>query len=448
MDVTFYTFSKRMNSTAQPTGGTNIDCAMRTGYSDIRPKIEFRGDPRPFNYMKIGNNYYYITDKTFNAEENFFVVEGERDPLATFRSAIFNTVLPILRTSKSGFYADYLQDSLALTYARTGKRALQFGSDLIGDDIVLDRNNQSVVVAIAGTGFRVMSMYSYDQLISNMFYTQEPADEIAKWVMNPSSWYIGQMGFPLKIQAMWENPTSYHPKVAWWVMNDVNTHIPRMRINYSTTVTPILHPQSDGNPDHFLNNPPYMMHTMYVGGFGQIPLDSNKIIAGDPLTVALTIDVASGGARLKVENSWGQVVGYSTAQMGYDIAMASRNPPNIIGAISAPLIGAAVGGAVGAIGGGIAAISQLQSAGGALTSGSTGGAGGWDDIQYSRLECTFKNVAQYDPLKVGRPTDRTVRLDTLEGEYVETLNGTVSCAGTPSEKTFIESKLKGGVYLE
>lgn len=453
MEVTFYNFSKRLNSTARPTDAQVIhtaECSMRSGYSEIAPKIEFRNPsvPSGFNYFKIRNNYYYITNYTFNAEENFFIVEGERDALATFRPAIFNTVLPILRTSAKDFQADYISDSLAMTYAKTGKVASNFGADLIGDDLSLQRDTQSVMVAIAGTGFRVMSMWSYDRLVSNLFYTQEPTEELAKWIIDPASWYIGQMGFPLKLQAMYESNVGESPKVAWWKLDDVTVFKPKVRLNYRTTVTPSLHPQSEGNPDHFLNNPPYMSHSIYCGGFGQIPLDSNKIEAGYPLDVALTVDTISGGARLKVENHKGQVVGFSTAQMGYDVAMASRNPPNIVGMATAPLIGAAVGGAVGAIGGGLAAINQMQGAGGAITSGSTGGSGGWDDVGYSRLESTFKYITQYDALKVGRPSDKTVRLDALEGEYVECLNGTVSCTATPTEKTKIEQHLKGGVYLE
>ena len=447
MIVTFYQFSKRPNSTKQPTGGTDIDCAMRTGYSDVRPKIEFRGDPRAYNYMKIGDNYYHITDKTFNAEENFFIVEGERDPLATFKTAILASTQAILRTSDSDYQDTALADSLALPLAKTGKVAYNFGGALLGDDFTNSRSDQTVIVAVAGKGFICMEMFFYDKLISNMFYTQEPTEEIAKWIMDPSSWYIGQMGFPIKIDAI-KYGGAFHPQVAWWDMDDVLAYHPKTELYYSTQVACRMHPDSGGNPDHYLNNPPYISHSLYVGGFGQIALDSNKIVAGDTLTIELFIDLLSGGAKLKASNSDNQVVGYSAAQMGYDVAMASRNPPNIIGTAATALIGGAVGGVAGAIGGGIAAMSQMQGAGGAITSGSMGGAGGWSDIGSSRIECTYKRMDNYGNSVIGRPSSSTTQLSNLEGEYVECATASVSCRATPAEKSMIRETLKGGVYLD
>lgn len=447
MNVTFYSFSKRPNSTARPTGGTVIECAMRSGFSPFKPKLEVRGNPTGYNYMVIDDDYFYITDCIFNAEENFFIVEGERDVLATFRDAILNSTQAILRTSHADYQDTALADSLALPLAKTGKVAYNFGSSLLGGDFTNSRSDQTVIVAVAGKGFLCMQMFFYDKLISNMFYTQAPTDEIAKWVMNPSSWFIGQMGFPIKIDAI-KNSGAFNPQVAWWSLDDVLAYLPKTELYYSTQATCRLHPDSGGNPDHYLNNPPYISHSLYVGGFGQIALDSNKIVAGETLTIELFIDLLSGGAKLKALNSAGQVVGYSAAQMGYDVAMASRNPPNIIGTAATALIGGAVGGVAGAIGGGIASLSQLQGAGGAITSGSMGGAGGWSDIQYSRIECTYKRVDNYGNSVVGRPSSHTTRLSNLEGAYVECATSSVNCKGTFAEKNLISSVLKGGVYLE
>lgn len=449
MEVTLYSFSKRPNSTREPTSGsgTVVDCTMRTGYSETHPKLEYRGNPSSYNYMKIGTNYYYIVEKSFNAEENFFLLEGERDALATFRANILASTQAILRTSDTDYQDNTVADGLAVPYSLTTKRAVSFGSDLIGNDFTNYRANQTVITAVAGQGFIGMDMSSYDKLISNMFYTQAPTDEVAKWVMNPQSWFIGQMGFPI-IGGAIANSGIFHPRVAWWSMDNVDAFIPKTMLTYSTTITVPLHMDSDGNENSYLNNPPYMSYSLYVGGFGQIPVDSNKVIAGSSLTVYLYIDLLSGGAKLKVLNTWGQIVAYSTAQMGYDVAMASRNPPNIIGTTASVLIGGAVGGVAGAIGGGIAALSSMEGAGSALTSGSMGGAGGWADISSSRLELVYKRVHRYGSSVVGRPSTSTLQLYNLEGDYVECATGSVGCKGTPDEKKMIEATLKGGMFLE
>lgn len=449
MEVTLYSFSKRPNSTREPISGsgTVVNCTMRTGYSETRPKIEYRGDPSSYNYMKIGNNYYYIVEKTFNAEENFFIIEGERDALATFRANILASTQAILRTSDSDYQDNTVADGLAIPYAQTTKRAVVFGSDLIGNDFTSYRANQTVITAVAGQGFIGMDMSSYDKLISNMFYTQAPTDEIAKWVMNPQSWFIGQMGFPI-IGGAIANSGIFHPRVAWWSMDNVDAFIPKTMLTYNTSITVPLHMDSNGSDTHYLNNPPYMSYNLYVGGFGQIPIDSNKVIAGSSLNIYLYIDLLSGGAKIKVLNTWGQVVAHSTAQMGYDVAMASRNPPNIIGTTASVLIGGAVGGVAGAIGGGIAALSSMEGAGAAMTSGSMGGAGGWIDISSSKLEVVYKRVHTYGNSVVGKPSTSTIQLYKLEGDYIECATGSVGCKGTPTEKQMIESTLKGGMYLE
>lgn len=446
MNVTFYSFSKRQNSTARPTGGTVIDCAMRSGFSPLKPKLEVRGNPTEYNYMKIDTNYYYITDCIFNAEENFFIVEGERDPLATFRTQIFNSSQAILRTSDTSNQAEYLADSLAIPIAQPYRISSAFGDDLFGGAFTDVRDNHTVIVAVAGKGFVCTQMAQYENLIRAMFYTQAPQDEIAKWVVNPASWFIGQMAFPLEIAYILEG-TASGVQVAWWNIPDVSVWHPKTMLNFTTTVQVPFHPDSGANPDHYLNQPPYVSYSIYAAGFGQIAVDSNKLRAGESLTVKLDIDLMSGGAKIKFTNTFGQVVAFSSAQMGYDVAYASRNPPNVLGAVSAPLIGGAVGGALGVVGGAMSAISQLAGSQGAITTGSTGGAGGWNDYTSSRLEATYKRVSKYANARVGRPSDRTLTLSSQEGFYVECLTGSVNCKATPAEKNLIENTLKGGVYL-
>lgn len=449
--VTFYNLSKKYNSTVRPTGGTDIPCDFRSGASKQNCKLLIRSENAPsYNYMyiQIFERYYYITDCEFDAEKNFWLITGECDVLATFRTQILASTQTVLRTSMTGAIDVTLADSLALARAESRKVTQAFGSDLL-PSFTTNAAEMAVICNVAGSGFVCMTLNSYNILLNKLFVNQSPSEDFAKWLMNPASHFMGQMGFPIRINDMVPGQSPFHPVVAWWQITDVNAYRPVPSLTYSTYVTVPLHPDSDGTSQHYLNNPPYTYHSLYVGGFGQIPLDTNKITSGGELKIDLTIDLYSGGAWIKVTDfTTGLVCGFSSAQMGFDVAMASRNPVNVVTTTASVLMGGAVGGVAGAIGGGLHALSQLEGAGGAITSGSTGGIGGWIDFANSRLDTVQKRVKEAGINEVGRPSYHTGSLSTFEGHYVECATGTVFCAGDFNEKLKIKDLLKGGVYIE
>ena len=61
--LTYYTFSKRSKSTAQPTGGTLIDINLKDGTSLISPVFLLNYSGRPgFNYVNFEGRYYFVSD--------------------------------------------------------------------------------------------------------------------------------------------------------------------------------------------------------------------------------------------------------------------------------------------------------------------------------------------------------------------------------------------------
>ena len=57
--ATFYTFSKRINSTKQPTGGSEYSIELKAGSSAINPTIRLdvgqSGNPTGYNYCYIAD---------------------------------------------------------------------------------------------------------------------------------------------------------------------------------------------------------------------------------------------------------------------------------------------------------------------------------------------------------------------------------------------------------
>ena len=104
MLVRFYTFTKKLNSTARPTGTyTEYDCVIKTSSDVITPTIELQmgltTNPSAFNYCYIPdyNRYYWVKDRTFF--NHIWIATLNVDVLATWKPYIGNTDMYVLRSS-------------------------------------------------------------------------------------------------------------------------------------------------------------------------------------------------------------------------------------------------------------------------------------------------------------------------------------------------------------
>ena len=63
MVIEAYTFSKKMNSTAQPTGsGTQISVVLKENTSVLNPHFLVHNYSFAHNYIKWGSRYYFVDD--------------------------------------------------------------------------------------------------------------------------------------------------------------------------------------------------------------------------------------------------------------------------------------------------------------------------------------------------------------------------------------------------
>ena len=100
IDIYFYNFTKRLNSTAVPTGtGVKFECSFKENTSILTPTLKLRLSSKPdYNYFKFDNRFYWITD-IISLNNNLWQITGRVDVLATFRSHIQNTTAFVLYDS-------------------------------------------------------------------------------------------------------------------------------------------------------------------------------------------------------------------------------------------------------------------------------------------------------------------------------------------------------------
>lgn len=97
VNADFYSFSKRKNSTKQPTGTpTQISVDLKSGTSYISPTFLLSLNTRPtFNYVVYEGWYYFITD-IISVRNDLWEIVCEVDALATARTEILATTAYIL----------------------------------------------------------------------------------------------------------------------------------------------------------------------------------------------------------------------------------------------------------------------------------------------------------------------------------------------------------------
>lgn len=114
IDVYFFNFDKRLNSTGRPPNtGDKYECVFKENTSLLNPILKLRLSNKPtYNYFKFYNRFYWITDIVSLAND-LWEISGRVDVLGTFK-------LHIQATS-----AFVLYDSTANTQIPDGRLAVE-----------------------------------------------------------------------------------------------------------------------------------------------------------------------------------------------------------------------------------------------------------------------------------------------------------------------------------
>ena len=99
----FFKFSKRKNSTKQPTGsGTSYTVLLKSGTSYLSPTLllEISGKP-DYNYCNFDGMYYFVTD-IVSVRNDLWEIYCKLDPLATAKAAILASTQYVSYSSSAG----------------------------------------------------------------------------------------------------------------------------------------------------------------------------------------------------------------------------------------------------------------------------------------------------------------------------------------------------------
>lgn len=483
MQVIFYNFNKKINSTARPTlSGKTIDCIIKDGSSQLSPTIRIKwssGAAPVYNYAYIaafGGRYYFVADWTF--EDRQWTARLSVDVLATYKTNIGSLSKYVLRSASQS--DDHVLDNYypatgeALNYVKQANFGWShYGSaggavvcTVIGNNSVPAGNYVAQAqIAVADTQLLINNLLNKISSEINIQDTPQGYgifDLCAELIKIPSR--------------MSDNLIKYVPDIMWFPFTNANVSNPSDNLKagihevlatnkYKWITNPVLTFTQYIDTSAFpgTNDPdwewaaPYASYTLHFMPFGDIPLDSFDILRATRLKLDVKVDTISGIAVLIITMEAGEMGGRvlttRSAQLGIKLPYGGSSldyAGMMSGAATAAVsavnyfTGAEGATAAGMIGS-VANAANLSNPS-AYSSGATGTGASITGV--ASLYCRKLAHVPTDNAELGSPLCKTVTVNTLSG-YVKLQDGDItSLTATDSELARVKSYLEGGFFYE
>lgn len=470
MNVEFYNFSKKRNSTKQPTAGsgtTYSDIELKDATSIYAPVILIRAAGMPvatvapvntFTYCYIAkfNRYYFVEDWIYNA--GIWEAHLSIDVLASHKTEIGATSAYVERSASAydGSIIDRMypaNTSYSISYASLSNPfatiAPQNGSYVVGI-INSDANLAGAITYYALTQTQLQSLLSY--IFGNDIWTASAITEVSqglfKSMFNPFQYIVSCMWLPVAVSTMGQN-TGYI-KLGYYTTNVIGTVVNSLYAKSYCTGDIPTHPQASRGS--YLNYAPYTDVTIYVPPFGSIPIDTAFLSVGRHLQCPIWLDHITGEATLRISTSPTDpiretyVCAERSAMMGVPIQLAQvmADYTHTVQTMQNGLSGGLAGIVAGAIG------ATVQSALDAkFPSVSTSGSNGsFMTTHISGLILTkFTRIVDGDNTDLGRPLMQVKTINTLSG-YIKCGEAHFASPCLAAERSQIEELMKSGFFYE
>ena len=453
MQITVYkNFSKRINSTKQPSTGTNVNVQLKDNCSIEAPVFILDGVDPSINYIKAFSNYYYVSDKT--------VLDGHRmqltcaiDLLASGKGDILAGTAMVKRSSS--LFNGAMRDDMVSVSATATK-------SFVGASAEPFSNVGCFVINVASSGSRMGSTRAYILDYDNMA-------AFSKWLCGDSTdpnwssietWAMASFGniFGALMGCKWL-PISYSSLKTEFSITEVAIHIGKWDVPTASGLAIINGLYTDVasidisdvfNPNDFRKMPPYSAYEIFLPFYGVLNLDAAKLTS--VFSVALTLDPRTGD--LYYEGFAGESILFTiTINCGVDIPVAQvtmfreNNIQTLQAGITSMLSSTGVGGLTAAINGAKSIISATTDPAVNIR-GNIGGMAMAEDNSIYVAAIQFDTTEPTDlEATYGRPLEVCMSLANLTG-YVQTFKASISTKFTPNETNSINAMLDSGIYIE
>lgn len=350
MNITFYQFSKRTNSTKRvDVAGTTLSCELKGSATIFNPGLIIKAVPAGWNpiwnYCYIpGFKRYYFVDN-WNWLNGVWECSLVCDVLASFKLEIGALTEYVLRSS-------FESDGTIEDTAYVAKSQVQTQMTMLPEFFVRAMTAGFYVVGIVGKeSTATQGAITYYQmsanemarlrayLLSDTFLSDQgltslanfiPADA-TKVIYNPYQYIVSCQWFPLQMSAidsLWKNQVSTID-FGWWNTGtgfsayQIAENAPFYERKELITLTD--HPQISRGA--YLNHAPYTSRILRMSPFSEVQIPDEYLDSGDKLALTLQVDFITGMGSLLIEaqtaaNRTRMLITRLTQKIGVDIQLA------------------------------------------------------------------------------------------------------------------------------
>ena len=436
MEITLYSFSKRINSTKQPTGGTTATVVLKEDTSIYTPSFILTGNLPSYNYLKWGGRYYFIED-IVSINRNTYEIMCNLDVLATYKSDILNTKAFVLystnvynsgipdtrlSTTRDAIINTSSANILPVTDGNTGFYAITY---------ITESGNSPIGEALVSKG-----RYS-GMLIHNILQSTDFAnfiDTTKKLLSDCASALRSCTFIPL---------SSVSGASTTIKISNYDTHtVPGYETGTETYTAIVSIPW---NFSDFRNRSQYTSLSLYLPAYGWLDLNADDYNGKSSINVKAEVDTLTGATSYMIDN-----VARCSTSIGKPVAVgvSTSGMLNGISSVMGAVGGAVSGNILGAVSNTFNACTSVLS----RSVGSIGSNGSLVGLNGGNLKavCISHNTSETPAdmaNTLGRPYNNVTTLSNISG-YCECANASVNSTAPGNIKDQINSYLNGGVYIE
>ena len=450
-------FSKRVNSTKQPTGGTTVDVLLKDECDILNPSFILNTTNFDINYVQAFGNYYFAYP--INIDGHRTEIKCALDHLATFKSNIGNYrgLIEYAASSSNVFITDprnipTLEIKQGMSLSDLSWSCDSYGTYILG------------VLGSSGGPTGMTTYYSMNQASFILFMTEAFSTGIIDDIINDFNGVQNCIVscFWVPLDRTWVNShfSGIDEAIQIGRCTGMTAHGYKLisRLYTESDAISIAYP-IDYPAKTYLHKSPFLTGSIWLPFCGSVPLDVD-LLADDPdIDITMTLDILTG-----------DIIYYISRDSGYIISSYSGNCASKIPVSGASVdsIGVVAGavqmmmGGLNVAGGNVGGIGQLASGAintykslsinscinGAVSSAAAGGYSHATQVKiFTYMQVPSEtNLTAYKTAH-GMPYYKVATISSLTG-YIKCADASVDMPGDGAEQDTVNNYLNSGFYYE
>ena len=459
MTIYYWTsFSKRKNSTKQPSGGTSLTVRLKEGTSIENPTFLITGDKFDIVYVKAFSDHYYFVTDIKSVKNGLTEISCKMDALATFKSTIGSYTAFIERCD---YYNNpMIPDPLVAVYndenTYFSSTAGSYFFSTTGIFVLCCINNKGSEVGYCS--YYVLSASTLQSVANYCSNSWDSAStDLIDWIQSTFLKTFESIVDCIWLPVDMSKVTGTSTEHIYIGVDDIQ--IDGKRITGSTVILGSASLAIPGSYTDFRKGPPYTTGRLFIPMYGMIDFNPLEFDGGD-VNCVIYSDVATGDTVCYIKTDLGRIISTITYNIAVQcpIGKVGANATGTIGGIlstAGNVVAAAATHGATSLGAGLAAsASAVNTIANAVapTVSVKGGKGGRALSRNTDFSITIIEKVTNDPAELrtthGQIWMREGQISSTNGGYVQCSNASVPISGMEAERDEINNFLNSGFYYE